>query len=215
MSESYRGSQRNNVEYQKIAPFKVFDNLYYMGPGFVSVRLVQTSDGLILLDTAQDPYEDHILAGIRKMGFDSENIKYILISHGHLDHCGGAAKIQAASGARVVMLAEDWDAMELASKPTANRPTTLAIPKRDMVVKDGDTLTLGNTTLKLYRTPGHTAGSLSAEFTVFDNGRPHKAFMFGGPGPATASPGPSSSWRAPIASPRSGGVRWRWRTTAG
>lgn len=116
MSESYRGSQRQNIEYQKVAPIKVFDNLYYVGPGFVSVWLLQTTDGLILIDTAQGPYEDHILTGIRKMGFDPKNIKYILISHGHLDHFGGAAKIQAASGA-------------------------------------------------------------------LDSGRPHKAFMFGGPGP--------------------------------
>lgn len=183
LSESYRGSQRQNIEYQKVAPIKVFDNLYYVGPGFVSVWLLQTPDGLILIDSAQDPYEDHVLNGIRKMGFDPKNIKYIIISHGHLDHFGGAAKIQAASGARVVMLAEDWDAMEQAARPTANRPTALAIPKRDMVVKDGESLTLGNTAVKFYKHPGHTAGSLSTEFTVFDNGRPHKAFQFGGPGP--------------------------------
>ena len=183
LSESYRGSQRQNIEYQKVAPIKVFDNLFYVGPGFVSVWLLQTSDGLILIDSAQDPYEDHVLNGIRKMGFDPKNIKYIIISHGHLDHFGGAAKIQAASGARVVMLAEDWDAMEQAARPTANRPTALAIPKRDMVVKDGESLTLGNTDVKFYKHPGHTAGSLSTEFTVFDNGRPHKAFQFGGPGP--------------------------------
>jgi metallo-beta-lactamase class B len=183
LSETYRGSQRNNVEYQKVAPFKVFDNLYYVGPGFVSVWLLQTTDGLILIDAAQDPYEDHILNGIRKLGFDPKNVKYILISHGHLDHFGGAAKLQASSGARVGMLAEDWDAMEQAARPTANRPTAVPIAKRDLVLKEGDSLTLGNTTLKFYRHPGHTAGSLSAEFTVFDNGRPHKAFMFGGPGP--------------------------------
>jgi metallo-beta-lactamase class B len=183
LSETYRGSQRNNVEYQKVAPFKVFDNLSYVGPGFVSVWLLQTTDGLILIDAAQDPYEDHILNGIRKLGFDPKNVKYILISHGHLDHFGGAAKLQAASGARVGMLAEDWDAMEQAARPTANRPTAVPIPKRDLILKEGDSLTLGNTMLKFYKHPGHTAGSLSAEFTVLDNGRPHKAFMFGGPGP--------------------------------
>ena len=183
LSESYRGSQRNNVEYQKVPPFKVFDNLYYVGPGFVSVWLLQTSDGLILLDTAQEPYVDHVIDSIRKVGFDPKNIKYILLSHGHLDHFGGAARIQQVSGARVGLLAEDWEAMEQGAQPTANRPTALPIPKRDLVLKEGESLTLGNTTLKLYKMPGHTAGSLSAEFTVFDNGRPHKAFMFGGPGP--------------------------------
>jgi metallo-beta-lactamase class B len=74
--------------------------------------------------------------------------------------------------------------MERAAKaPGRNNSAPPPIPKRDMVVKEGDTLSLGGTTLKFYKHPGHTAGSLSAEFTVFDNGRPYKAFMFGGPGP--------------------------------
>ena len=55
LSESYRGSQRDNVEYQKVPPIKVFDNLYYVGPGFVSVWLIPTTDGLILIDSAQEP----------------------------------------------------------------------------------------------------------------------------------------------------------------
>lgn len=183
LSETYRGSRRNDVEYQKVPPFKVFDNLHYVGPGFVSVWLIQTSDGLILLDAAQEPYIDHVVDSTRKSGFDPKNIRYILISHGHLDHFGGAARLQQMSGARVGMLEEDWQAMEQAARPTANRPNGLPIPKRDLVLTDGQTLTLGNTSLKLHRHPGHTGGSLSAEFTVFDGGTPHKAFMMGGPGP--------------------------------
>ena len=84
LSESYRGSQRDNVEYQKIAPFKLFDNLYYVGPGFVSSWLIPTSAGLILIDTAQEPYVDHVVDSIKKSGFDPKDIKYIVLSHGHL-----------------------------------------------------------------------------------------------------------------------------------
>ena len=183
-SESFRGSQRDNVAYQKIAPFKVFDNLYYVGPGFVSVWLVPTTDGLILIDTAQEPYVDHVVDSIKKSGFDLKDIKYIVLSHGHLDHFGGAARIQELSGAHVVALEEDWAMIERAgTTPGRGNAPPPAVPKRDMVVKEGDTLTLGNTTLKFYKHPGHTAGSLSAEFTVFDGGMPYKAFMFGGPGP--------------------------------
>src|SRR5436853_1403453 len=98
-SESFRGSQRSNETFQKIAPFKLFDNLYYVGPGFVSVWLVPTSAGLILIDTAQEPYVDHVVDSIRKSGFDPKDIKYIVLSHGHLDHFGGAARIQELSGA--------------------------------------------------------------------------------------------------------------------
>lgn len=183
LSESYRGSQRDNVEYQKIAPFKLFDNLYYVGPGFVSVWLIPTSAGLILIDTAQEPYVDHVVDSIKKSGFDPKDIKYIVLSHGHLDHFGGAAQIQQLSGAHVVALDEDWKMMEQFGSKQGKGGWTDTAPKRDMVVKEGDTLTLGNTSLKIYKHPGHTPGSLSAEFTVYDNGTPHKAFLFGGPGP--------------------------------
>jgi metallo-beta-lactamase class B len=183
LSESYRGSQRDNVEYQKIAPFKLFDNLYYVGPGFVSSWLIPTSAGLILIDTAQEPYVDHVVDSIKKSGFDPKDIKYIVLSHGHLDHFGGAARIQQLSGARVVALDEDWKMMEQFGSKQGKGGWTDTAPKRDMVVKEGDTLTLGNTSLKIYKHPGHTPGSLTAEFTVYDNGAPHKALLFGGPGP--------------------------------
>jgi hypothetical protein len=74
LSQSYRGSQARNVEYQKIAPFKVMDNVYYVGPGSVAVWLVPTSAGLILIDTAQEPYVDYVIDNIRKVGFDPKNI---------------------------------------------------------------------------------------------------------------------------------------------
>ena len=74
LSESYRGSQRDNEAYQKIAPIKVFDNLHYVGPGFVSVWLIPTTDGLILVDSAQEPFVDFVIDNIRKAGFDPRNI---------------------------------------------------------------------------------------------------------------------------------------------
>lgn len=171
VSQSYRGSQSKNVEYQKIPPIKVFDNLFYVGPGFVSVWLIPTTDGLILVDTAQEPYVDFVIDNIRKAGFDPRNIKYILITHGHLDHFGGASRIQALSGARVASLEEDWTMIEQGQGV-----------KRDMVIREGDTVTLGKTSLRVHKLPGHTAGSASFAFTVYDNGTPHKAFIFGGPG---------------------------------
>jgi metallo-beta-lactamase class B len=190
LSESYRGSQRNNEAYQKIAPFKLFDNLYYVGPGFVSAWLIPTSAGIIMVDTAQEPYVDHVIDSIKKSGFDPKDIKYIVLSHGHLDHFGGAVRIQELSGARIATLDEDWKMMEqFGTRPGKNGARPDVAPKRDMVLKEGDTLTLGGETLKFYKHPGHTPGSLSAEFTVFDNGAPHKAFLFGGPGPRGGVPG--------------------------
>jgi metallo-beta-lactamase class B len=183
LSETYRVTRANDVEFQKIAPFKVFDNLYYVGPGYVGVWLIPTAAGIIMIDSAQEPYVDYVMGNVKKVGFDLKDIKYILLSHGHLDHFGGAARIQEASGARVVALAEDWKMIdEVGSRPGRNGAPSPRVPKRDMVVKDGDTLTLGGTTIKFYHHPGHTPGVLSGEFTVYDNGTPHKALWQGGGG---------------------------------
>jgi metallo-beta-lactamase class B len=169
ISKTYRVTRANDVEFQKIEPFKVFDNLYQIGPGFVSVWLLTTPEGNILFDSAQEPYVDYVIGNIRKVGVDPKTIRYIILSHGHVDHYGGAAKIQEASGARVVAMEEDWKMMKA--------------PKRDMVVKDGDTLTFGGQTLKFHHTPGHTPGVLTTEgITVYDGRTPYKAIVWGGSG---------------------------------
>jgi metallo-beta-lactamase class B len=179
LSETYRVTRANDVEFQKIAPFKVFDNLYHVGPGYVGVWLIPTAAGIIMIDSAQEPYVDYVMENVKKLGFDIKDVKYILLSHGHLDHFGGAARIQEASGARVAALDEDWKMIEeVGARPGRNGGPSPRVPKRDMVVKEGDTLTLGGTTLKFYHHPGH----ISAEFTVLDNGTPHKALWQGGGG---------------------------------
>src|SRR5262249_3873001 len=120
---------------------------------------------------------------IRKAGFDPKNIKYIIITQGHLDHFGGAARIKELSGARVATAEGDWRIMADYEQHLMPNLPVQRVPKRDMVLKDGDHITLGPTTMTVYETPGHTPGVVSLEFTVFDNGVPHKAFVFGGPEP--------------------------------
>src|SRR5213078_3233727 len=133
LSKTYRVTRANDVEFQKIEPFKVFDNLYYVGPGYVSVWLLTTPEGNILFDTAQEPYVDWVIGNIRKVGVDPKSIRYIILSHGHLDHVGGAAKIQEVSGARVLAVAEDWKMIEdLASRPGQRGAAAPRMPKRDM-----------------------------------------------------------------------------------
>ena len=184
LSQTYRGSRGRDLEYQRVTPFKVFDNLYHVGPGNVSAWLIPTTDGLILVDTAQEPFVDHILNSIRNVGFDPKDIKYILITQGHLDHFGGAARIRDLSGARVAAAENDWVMMdEFARRPLPTAPPFHRTVERDMVLKEGDVITLGSTSLKVMITPGHTPGTSSFEFTVFDKGVPHKAFIFGGPEP--------------------------------
>ena len=148
-------------------PAKVFDNLYLVGGKLHSSWALTTKEGIILIDTIY-PYnsEELIIGGMRKLGLDPKNIKYVLISHAHTDHIGGAEMLQVRYGARVVMGGPDWDLVE----KYPNRYKTMA-PKRDIVATDGMKITLGDRAVTIWLTPGHTPGTLSYTFTVLDRGR--------------------------------------------
>ena len=122
-----RRSRSREVDIQKDGALKVFDNLYHVGPCYVSSWLLKTPQGHILFDTAQEPFVDMIKANIEKIGVDPHDIKYIIIDHGHLDHFGGAKGLQEFTGARVMATPEDWKMIEaFAGKPNNrddNKPT--------------------------------------------------------------------------------------------
>ena len=157
-------------------PAKVFDNLYFVGGKLHSAWALTTREGIILIDTIY-PYnsEELIIGGMRKLGFDPKNIKYVLISHAHADHIGGAEMLQTRYGSRVVMGGPDWDLVE----KYPNRYKTMA-PKRDIVATDGMEITVGDTAVTIWLTPGHTPGTLSYTFTVLDRGKPVKVAYSGG-----------------------------------
>jgi metallo-beta-lactamase class B len=153
-------------------PVKVFDNLYFVGQSEYSAWAVTTSAGIIVIDTVFDySVKGAVVDGLTKLGLDPKQIKYAIVSHGHGDHSGGAKYLQDTFGARIVLSAEDWDLLERSNGTK---------PKRDIVATDGMKLTLGDTTLTLYVTPGHTLGTLSTVIPVKDNGRPHVAVEWGG-----------------------------------
>lgn len=149
-------------------PYKVFDNLYFVGTKIHSAWALTTSDGIIVIDTLFDyAIEPEIVDGLTKLGLDPRNIKYVLISHAHGDHDQGAALLQSRFGAKVVMGTPDWDS-------TLQRPATAAggVPKRDVSVgPEGTKITLGDTTVDVFATPGHTPGTLSYVFPVKDGSR--------------------------------------------
>jgi metallo-beta-lactamase class B len=154
-------------------PVKVFDNLYFVGQTEYSAWAVTTSAGIIVIDTIFDySVEDEVVGGLKKLGLDPAQIKYVIVSHGHGDHSGGAKFLQDTYKARVLMSEADWDLL--------SRNPNQAQPRRDMVVTDGMKLTLGDTTLTLYLTPGHTPGTISTLIPVKDNGRPHLMAEWGG-----------------------------------
>ena len=149
-------------------PFKVFDNLYWLGTRQHSSWALQTSAGIIIIDTnfawATRP---EIIDGLTKLGLNPNDIKYVIISHAHGDHDQGAAELQERYNAQVVMGAADWDA-------TLKRPPTAAggVPRKDISVgPEGRKLTLGDTTIDIVATPGHSPGTLSYVFPVKDQGK--------------------------------------------
>jgi metallo-beta-lactamase class B len=158
-----------------VEPVKVFDNLYFFGQSEYAVWTITTSQGIIVLDTIFDySVEDEVVGGMKKLGLDPANIKYAVVSHAHPDHDGGARFLQEHYGTRVIMSPADWDVLDKRTNGTK--------PKRDIEATDGQKLTLGDTTVTLYITPGHTPGTISSVFPVRDNGMPHIAALWGGVG---------------------------------
>jgi len=149
-------------------PYKVFDNFYFVGTKIHSAWALTTNQGIIVIDTLYDyAIEPEIVDGLTKLHLNPRDIKYVLISHAHGDHDQGAALLQNRYGAKVVMGTADWDT-------TLKRPATAAggVPKRDIAVEgDGRKITLGDTTVDVIATPGHTPGTLSYIFPVKDAGR--------------------------------------------
>jgi metallo-beta-lactamase class B len=156
-------------------PAKVFDNLYFVGSKIHSAWALTSSEGIILIDTLFDYNSDEaIVGGMRKLGLDPAAVKFVIISHAHRDHVGGA-KIMQDRGSRIVMGAPDWDDMD---KNVNQYPQ--GKPKRDVVATDGQQVKVGDAAVTLVTTPGHTPGTLSMLFEVKDNGKPLSVAYNGG-----------------------------------
>ena len=158
------------------APFQVFDNLHFVGTGEVASYVISTSDGLILIDTLYGgPYTPYLIENMAQLGLDIADVKYVLILQGHWDHYMGARTLQDEHipDAQFGAAEEDWRMIE------ANQG--VQSPRRGFVIEEGDSLTLGDTTLDFEITPGHTPGTTSIRLRVFDGGAPHDAYFHGGP----------------------------------
>jgi metallo-beta-lactamase class B len=162
-----------------LEPVRLFDNLYALGNSEATVYAITTSQGIILIDSGYADQADTVIAaGLRKLGLDPANVKYILLGHGHGDHFGGAQYFQEHYGTKVGTTAADWDVIHPANPPANQAPASA--PKRDLVLSEGQAVTLGDQSVSLVAIPGHTPGSLAFIFRVSDGGTTHTVGLFGG-----------------------------------
>jgi metallo-beta-lactamase class B len=157
-------------------PAKVFDDLYFVGTKIHSSWALTSREGIILIDTLYDyASEEAIVGGLSRLGLDPAAVKYVIISHAHGDHVGGAKLMQDRFGARIVMGGPDWDSIEKSVNQYPNGK-----PKRDITAVDDQKITLGGASVTLVLTPGHTPGTVSMLFEVMDSGRPLAVAYSGG-----------------------------------
>ena len=153
---------------QYIEPYKAFDNVYYVGVCWASAWLIKTRDGAILIDTLHDPFADLLIDNIRKTGVDPTDIKYVLITHGHFDHAGGAYKLKPLTRAQFLMTQKGWNEAIESAKASLGTPRPWTMIPQDRVVNDGDVIRLGEQDVRVLETPGHTWGTASYLFQVTD-----------------------------------------------
>ena len=160
----------------KLDPFKIIGNVYFVGTFQASTHLIDTGDGLILIDPGYANSLYLVIDSIHRLGFNPRNIKYIVNTHWHGDHTEATAALVDLSGAKTLIGREDYEKVK--------RYFTA-----DITINDGDTLELGNTTMHFVETPGHTKGTISFFFETKDTDKVYRVGMFGGAGANTLATG--------------------------
>ncbi len=150
-------------------PFRLAGNMYFIGCKMASSHLIDTGEGLILIDTGYEENAEKIVESMSELGFDIRDVKYIIHSHGHGDHTFATAKLVEMSGAKTFLNSRDIRYLEGRFNP-------------DFDINDGDVIKLGNTEILCLETPGHTEGTVSFFFNLEEDGKIYRAGMFGGAG---------------------------------
>lgn len=166
-------------------PLRIFGNLYFVGTPPASVHIVDTGEGLIMLDTGYQQSLYKVIDNVYRLGLDLHDLNYILLTHGHIDHMGAAKALRELTGAKIALGKEDRD--------YANGTLDLSYAKEldmefsetfepDLLLSDGDEIRLGNTAVRAVATPGHTPGAMSYFFNVSDGKDTFIAGLHGGMG---------------------------------
>ncbi len=167
---------------QPVEPYKVIGNIYYVGAVNISSHIIVTPEGLILLDTGTQEMLPGIRSNLGKLGYTLQDVKIILSSHAHWDHVEGHAAIKELSGAKVMAVGEDAEAIASGIDNSAAGASGWNPTEVDRVLKDGDKVTLGGVTMQAHLTPGHTKGCTAWTTTVEEDGESYSVLFVGGTG---------------------------------
>lgn len=169
---------------QKIEPYQAFGNVWQVGIAWVSSWAVKTSDGWVLIDTTHEPYVDVLLDNLRKVGIAQDDIRMVLMTHGHFDHVGGYYRLKPLlKNARFVMTERGWnEAFRYARESKGTHREWTMLEEKDVVAGDGETLTCGDSVFTVLETPGHTWGTASYMYDVHRGDKRWKAVTVGGQG---------------------------------
>ena len=164
-------------------PFRLVGNIYYVGAKNISSHLITTPEGHILIDTGTVEMTPVITGNVEKLGFSVRDIRVMLSSHAHFDHVGGHAAMQQRTGARVMAMRQDAEALEAGMDKSPLGDEGWAPVRVDRVLQDGDEVNLGGTILRAVWAPGHTPGCTVWTTSVPDAGKTYSVVIFGCAGP--------------------------------
>ncbi len=167
-------------------PIQIADNLYYVGNLWCASHLIDTGDGLLLLDTPCTMNLPGLLGNIAKLGFNVTDVKHILISHAHTDHYGAVNALKAITGAKTYMGQIDAEDMhqppEYLKKMNQSFGAYNEFFTPDVELEDGEHLVIGNTDIRCVVIPGHTRGTMAHFWETTVDGVPKKVGIYGGAG---------------------------------
>jgi metallo-beta-lactamase class B len=164
-------------------PFRIVGNIHYVGAANIASYLITTPQGHILIDTGMTEMHDVIRNNVAKLGFKTADIKIMLSSHAHFDHVAGHAAMKKLTGAQVMAMTGDAEALESGKDNSALGAVGWEPVKVDRVLKHGDTVSLGGTTLRAIHAPGHTQGATTWVTRVEERGRQYTVAFLGGTTP--------------------------------
>jgi len=183
-------------------PFRLWGNIYFLGGPPASIHVVDTGDGLVLLDCGYQEQLYLLIDGLHQLGLDPRRIKAVLMTHAHLDHCSAGAALRQLYGCKLYINRRDEEAI----RGLAERDLTYSVEynmsmlyfEPDGYFSDGDEMTFGYTTFRFFGTPGHTAGATTILFDAVDGNRTMRAALHGGSGMNTLSRGYLSGHNLPF-----------------